>query len=534
MLHPFLMHQGNDFDHEASLTSLQRQTFKDLEVATLCEAMGDDDEFLKETAEPALMQCLTDGDAIRYRQAVLADCIENEAPVRELYSLVAATFNRERKFYVSVLDRYPSSILSSSVRVLHMLVEQLRDLMRFVDEYAERFSSPGFSRFFAMLREELTEEYFREIETHLRELALRQSVMISARLGRGNKGTEHTLRLTHRKRRRWVSRLLDRAPRAHSFTIADRDESGARALSTLVDRGVNGVASTVAQAKDHILEFFAMLRRELAFYIGAANLRARLTELGIPTVFPEALEPSDPRRAADALYDPCLALSSGAHVVPNSLEADGALLVMITGANQGGKSTFLRTCGIAQLMMQSGLFVPADRFCAPPATGVFTHFRREEDAAMNSGKLDEELGRLSEIVDHAGPRPRSMLLFNESFASTNEREASDIARQVTTALTEEHITVFFVTHLYEFAERMYRENPGAYLFLRAEREEDGSRPFRIVSGRPKSSAFGLDLYREIWKDELPTETSSLQPHTVDTQRETPESPETQRRVDDLQ
>ena len=75
----------------------------------------------------------------------------------------------------------------------------------------------------------------------------------------------------------------------------------------------------------------------------------------------------------------------------------------------------------------------AGRVASAPAScdGVFTHYKREEDATMESGKLDEELARMSDIVDHI--TPGCILLCNESFASTNEREGSQIARQIVTA-----------------------------------------------------------------------------------------------------
>jgi hypothetical protein len=109
---------------------------------------------------------------------------------------------------------------------------------------------------------------------------------------------------------------------------------------------------------------------------------------------------------------------------------------------------FLRSVGLAQLMMQCGLFVPAESFRSGLCDGVFTHYRREEDETMKSGKLDEELGRMSEIVDHLMTRP--MVLFNESFAATNEREGWEIARQIVFALMGKRIRVFYVTHLFEF------------------------------------------------------------------------------------
>ncbi len=63
----------------------------------------------------------------------------------------------------------------------------------------------------------------------------------------------------------------------------------------------------------------------------------------------------------------------------------------VTGANQGGKSTFLRSIGLSQLMMQCGMFVPAKYLCSNICESIFTHYKREEDTTMSSGKLDEEL-----------------------------------------------------------------------------------------------------------------------------------------------
>src|SRR6266568_4822510 len=141
-------------------------------------------------------------------------------------------------------------------------------------------------------------------------------------------------------------------------------------------------------------------------------------------------------------------------------------IIVITGANTGGKSTFMRSLGLAQLMMQAGMFVPAETFSAEVRDGVFTHYRREEDVTMESGKLDEELSRMSEIVDKL--TPRSMMLFNESFAATNEREGSEIARQITNALLERGIKICFVTHLYEFAHLLHEKKMQNAAFLRAE------------------------------------------------------------------
>jgi DNA mismatch repair ATPase MutS len=127
-------------------------------------------------------------------------------------------------------------------------------------------------------------------------------------------------------------------------------------------------------------------------------------------------------------------------------------------------------------MMQSGMFAPAESFSSDVCDGLFTQYKREEDVTMKSGKLDEELSRMSDIVDNI--TSSSMLLFNESFAATNEREGSEIARQIMCGLLERRIKIFFVTHLYEFAHGFYNKKTENAIFLRAERQADGGRTFK--------------------------------------------------------
>ncbi len=286
----------------------------------------------------------------------------------------------------------------------------------------------------------------------------------------------------------------------HTFRIADRDESGFRALAELRGRGIRPLATALAESADHILGFFAALRTELAFYVGCANLHEQLAGKGGPTCFPVPAAPGAADLVARDLYDVPLTLHLDGRAVGNDIDADGRALVMITGANQGGKSTFLRSVGVAQLMMESGMFVAAESFRAGISAGLFTHYRREEDADMQSGKLDEELSRMSAIVDAIAPD--CVLLCNESFAATNEREGAEIARQVVRALAERDIRVLFVTHLYDLAHGFCIDPPGPALFLRALRASGGERTFKLVEGEPLPTSYGVDSYQRVFGTEL--------------------------------
>ncbi|MBO0682373.1 MAG: DNA mismatch repair protein MutS, partial [Candidatus Dormibacteraeota bacterium] len=460
----------------------------------LLDAMARGDEFLREVARRGLLCSLAEPEAIRYRQEVLRDCLRQPEVATEIYNLAVDAILEEKKAWLSRFSRSPDLILHRSVSVMAMFVGYLRRLRRIAEEHAGEFRSEGFANLFRMLVSELDDDYFQQIRDHLKQLRFREGVLISAQLGKGNRGTDYVLRRPPLLG--WRERLRRDFSSAQTFRIADRDEAGHRALAELRDQGVNLVANALAQSVDHVLSFFKMLRAELAFYMGCLNLHRRLAEKGEPACFPEPVEGEGRVLSCRGLYDASLSLSLGQRAVSNSVDADGRSLVMITGANRGGKSTLLRSLGQAQLMMQSGMLVAAESFRAGVCSGIFTHFKREEDAGMRSGKLDEELSRMSEIADHV--RPAGLLLCNESFASTNEREGSEIARQIVSAMLEAGVRVFFVTHMFELAQAFHRQGADEALFLRAERLADGRRTFRLLEGEPLPTSHGEDLYRRIF------------------------------------
>lgn len=469
---------------------------QDLGLDIVFNAMSHGDKFLFEVATVAVLCSLTDLGAIRYRQHILADSLKNEAIIREMYQLAMDAMEGERKNYWSSFSRYPGGTLHRAVEVLQMFVGVLKRLRNIAELHADRFESEGLSRLFAMLKSELSNEYFISIEMHLSRLKFRHGVLISAQLGKGNKGKSYTLRKANDDAQGWLTRLLAERPPSYSFQLHPRDEAGARALSELSDRGINLVANALAQSTDHILSFFQMLRTELAFYVGCLNLHGQLAQVGEPICFAVSAPTGQRRLSFSGLYDVSLALSMKRKIVGNDLNADHSDLIIVTGANTGGKSTFLRSVGVAYLMMQAGMFVAAETFSSELCDGLCTHYKREEDTTMERGKWDEELGRMSEVVDRI--KSNSILLFNESFASTNEREGSEIASQIVRALLDKHVKVFFVTHLYHFAYSLFVQKSDRATFLRAERRSDGTRPFKLIMGEPLQTSYGEDLYRAVF------------------------------------
>lgn len=493
-----LLHPDGDLSLEPRLPwRLSALTNDDLELSRLYDAMAAGDAFLLDTAKMVVPLTVGDPDVIIYRQQVLADCLANRTVVQQIYDIVSEVDGvelRRKVFLGGLSSRDPDLILRRSVRILELLTATLRQLSSLSDRYADQFRSSGFRQLFAMFAEQLSDDYLAQIDEYLNEFHLPRGVLVSAQLGIGNKGDRHVL---HQPPRRTLwARLSGNQNDRRGFVVDNDDLSGAQALSKLAGRAINDVANTVTQSAEHLQNFCGRLRTELGFYLGCLNLRDALTKRQVPTCFPVPTPIGTPRFQCRGLRDVGLCLTTGNEVTGNDVDADGKALIVITGANEGGKSTFLRSVGAAQLMMQAGMFVTAEAFTANVRDSVFTHFNREEDATLRRGKLEEELARMSAIVDYIGST--SLVLCNESFASTNELEGSQIARGIVHAMVDSGVRVFFVTHLYDLAHSLYSRHNPADLFLRAERRPDGLRTFRLTPGKPEPTSHGEDSFRRIF------------------------------------
>lgn len=491
-----LMHPDRDFEIDAPLRENAEDLIQDLELASIINTATQGDKLVWQAFSRALLGEAESAATVVHRQEVLADCRAAPEVIRELYTLaveaVEAVEAERRVLPVWSRDE-PRAVVSNSVATLEATAGFMERLRAIADQHAPAVRSPGLRRLFAVISDELDDEYLSGMHEHLDELHFPHGEMFSARLGAGNRGTRYVAR---RAPDPGILGRLGLRRSGYGFTIPDRDEAGAEALREMENRGLRDVAGVVGQARDHVKAFFAALRNELAFYIGALNLSEALEGAGAPLATPLLAEAGGMRFSGEDLYDVALALALGRAPVPNSIDAGDRPLILITGANQGGKSTLLRAIGQAQLMAQAGLQVGARVLALNLCSGVFSHYKREEDASMESGKLDEELSRMSRIADQISVG--ALLLCNESFASTNEREGSEIARQILRAMLDRGIKVVFVTHQYDLAGGFWSTDRDRALFLRAERDESGERTYRLSEGEPLPTSYGADSYSAVF------------------------------------
>jgi hypothetical protein len=492
-----LLHPDADLDLDRPLPTNAGELLRDLGLDDVVAGMAGTDPVIAEVARHTLLTSLTDPDVISYRQAVLRDALAHPELFRTLYRRAEGALLREQHVYHGLVSN-PSSVLKRATDVLDLAVEDLRRLRDLATGYLGQVRSPALAALLTTLRDDLDEPTLAAFEAQVQQLRFRDGVVVSARLGLGCRATDLVLRAGP-ARGPVLRRLRTPARSSTTIRIDDASDVDRRALTDLREQALGDAAQVMGDVTDEVLGFLTLLRQELGFYVGCLALHDRLRATGAPVCFPEPSTDTRPVLVAGELYDAGLGLRTGERVVGNDVTADGVPLVMVTGANQGGKSTFLRSVGLAQLMLQAGMFVPARSFRATVAARLFTHVERNEDTTMRSGRLDAELREMRAIDDQLAPG--DLLLCNESFSSTNEREGSLLAHGIVRALIESGVRVVYVTHLFDLARSLHEDDATDTCFLRAERRDDGTRTFKLLAGPPLPTSFGEDLYRRIFGED---------------------------------
>ena len=164
--------RSKKFDPKRDLPPPEAAVVQDLELETLFQAMARGDEFLYEVIVPAVLSSLDVSEIITYRQEILRDCLNHPAVVRQIYQIPIQFMEKKREHWWSTWGRHssPGGILSGARGLLELSVDLLRALKQIADEHAEEFESPGFGRFFAMIQQELDDDYLAVVEHHLEAL----------------------------------------------------------------------------------------------------------------------------------------------------------------------------------------------------------------------------------------------------------------------------------------------------------------------------------------------------------------------------
>ncbi len=516
---------------------LNARAIADLDLETLLAGLGGTGRRANGTRAILLSLC-DDPAVIAYRQDMLADLLAAPGLVADLEALLPLVDGLERFDYLPAAGQTPLHEVVWRVGQLESYVICVQALHTALTRPALTLRAAGWralrDRVIAIAADETFQHLLRDLPALLQQVRGVRSVTIGVNLDDQLRPFEATLLAINSETfsgatpslldaifgrskvaARWTGIAPLHSTRRSAGMIAGVDTENPLLYPLFRDLAevLKQVSRPVARALQHYQQlntgFLGALADELSFYVGGVRLVERLRAAGLPTCRPEIAPQAERVCSLHDAYNVALALrrltqsASADEIVLNDVHfgPEGRIFVL-TGPNQGGKTTYTQAIGLAQVLAQAGLHVPARQARLSPADGIYTHFPIEEQPQAGTGRLGEEAQRLHDIFARA--TPYSLVLLNEALTSTSPGESLYLAREVLRALRRLGARAIYATHLHELAagvSALNAELPGDSLVvsLVSLAEEDGDAPlsfrqtYRIVPGPPRGHSYARQI-----------------------------------------
>lgn len=525
-----------DIQRSQASTRLDPQCVRDLELEhTLTALTGS--SLGRTTIRETFFTLCTDPAVIAYRQDVLADLWQHRPFAAALEALLPEIDTLESSQPLGGHRRSPLQEVTWRLGELERLVSCVSGLSAAFQQAGDAIRAAGWCRLREVIAQTAQDPVYHNL-THqlpelLRTVRAKASVTIGVNLDSQLRPAAATLVAVNDQpftASSFLDRLLGRqgsdfkslgplhtVPALAQGSRGPAGAPGSRDLNPLMVplfRDVAEVLDTVCQPVAQALRqfhglhsgFLATLSGDIAFYLAAVRLLDRLCSRGLPVCRPVLAPMGERVCELHEAYNLNLALRAlddtdvAARMVLNDVDlGDNGRIGIVTGPNQGGKTTYTHMVGLCQVLAQLGLWVPARRARISPVDNIQTHYPVEERAAKGTGRFGEEAQRLSQLF--ARSTRHSLLLLNESLASTNAGESLYIAQDIVRILRRMGTRALFATHLHELAADVDAFNANttgdsrvvSLVASRSTAEDSGQRSYTIVPGKPLGRSYAREI-----------------------------------------
>ena len=268
-------------------------------------------------------------------------------------------------------------------------------------------------------------------------------------------------------------------------------------LVQLLKRSRPAIFQVIRDFYHHFSDFYSekilQFEEEVPVYLSFLKFREKTEKLGYPLHRPTLSETNDFH--GKGLYDLALVWKSvnrDYHVVSNDFSYPShSSFFVVTGPNQGGKTTFARSMGQAVYFSLMGLYANAQTFVLPFFHEIATHFEVEERLQSNSGKLKEEINRLAPMMKKESTQ--QFVILNELFTTATTHDALIMGKEVMKHFLAQDCYGIYVTHIQELAEETEQI---ISLVAQIAEEEDDRRTYRILPMQAQGYGYSDSLVEE--------------------------------------
>jgi hypothetical protein len=519
----------------------QENAVVDLGLEGIITALNVDGKHEREMKAIILTPC-EDVETIAYRQEIIEDLLAAPELLHQFNQLLPLLSDLNYYASMTQTEGLPFQRTLGRIGELELYVQIVKALSIVFNDAEAKLRSTGLCALREMLIERMQDPIFAQIECGLPDITATikklSSITVGINLDHNLKPIGATLVSINTEPFRGSSffkKLFGEQPafqgisQLHTVPMQSVNTADGRLVSTQkrsdpmlfplfkdLDRVVTDTVRPIEAALKEFLQvstqFLAILEPEIVFYLGATRLIGDLTGRGLPMCRAEVADADARLCVIRDCYNLNLALrvmfrqpraNLTALVVSNDVTFDDSgRIFIITGPNQGGKTTYIQAIALAQVLFQVGLYVPGTSACISPVDGIYTHFPVEEKPSADAGRFGEEAQRLSDIFAHA--TRYSLILLNESLASTAPGESLYLARDIVRCFRLLGVRAAYTTHMHELAANLDEYNemtPGEskIVSLVAGAQTDASeansvqRTYKIVASPPMGRSYAHEL-----------------------------------------